>query len=318
MTPSSVITAPTRVDAAGTTTMATDPFGRVTSLTPPGFGAFTTTYGADGQPMTAAAPNGNTTTSTYDALGRLTTTVTGTRASYGYGYNRAGSRLSEASTISGDPGNGTATLGYDALGRLTSYGLPGIRNQTNTWQEVANRDLLTVDGTPAVQAFDAANRPNTNGYAFDADGRLTARPGSAAFLEWDSLGRLVQVRVSQGGAVLATYTYDALDRLRTVERGASRIRFRYAGTTAAVSGIVDDVGGQRPAPGRPRSRRHGPRRPHGGRHRPPHLRDQRPPRRHLDSRQQRRRHRHPPLRPLGHPPALIGHPPRLALPGLLV
>ena len=49
--------------------------------------------------------------------------------------------------------------------------------------------------------------------------------------------------MSQGGAVLATYTYDALDRLRTVERGASRIRFRYAGTTAAVSGIVDDVGG---------------------------------------------------------------------------
>lgn len=243
MTPSSVISGPTRVDAAGTTTMATDPFGRVTSLTPPGFGAFTTTYGADGKPMTAAAPNGNTTTSTYDALGRLTTAATGARASYGYGYNRAGSRLSEASTISGDPGNGTATLGYDALGRLTSYGLPGIRNQTNTWQEVANRDLLTVDGTPAVQAFDAANRPNTNGYAFDADGRLTARPGSAGFLEWDSLGRLVRVRVSQGGAVLATWTYDALDRLRTVERGGSRIRFRYAGTTAAVSGIVDDVGG---------------------------------------------------------------------------
>ena len=94
MTLSSVITAPTRVDAPGTTTLAVDPFGRVTSLTPPGFGAFTTTYGADGQPMTAADPNGNTTTSTYDALGRLTTTVTGTRASYGYGYNRAGSRLS--------------------------------------------------------------------------------------------------------------------------------------------------------------------------------------------------------------------------------
>ena len=48
-----------------------DPFGRVTSLTPPGFGAFTTTWGADGQPTSAAAPNGNTTTSGYDALGRL-------------------------------------------------------------------------------------------------------------------------------------------------------------------------------------------------------------------------------------------------------
>ena len=170
-------TAPTRVDAAGTTTMATDPFGRVTSLTPPGFGAFTWAYGADGAPMTAAAPNGNTTTYGYDTLGRLLTMTTGARASYTYTLNRAGSRLSEASTISGDPGNGTATL--------------------------------------------------------------TDRPGGAGFLEWDSLGRLVRVRASQGGAVVVTYTYDALDRLRTVERAGSRIRFRDAGRTSTITQLLD-------------------------------------------------------------------------------
>ena len=214
-----------------------------TTRSPPGFGAFTTTYGADGLPSGSAAPNGNTTTYGYDPLGRLLAQVTGTRASHAWTLNRAGSRLSEASTISGDPGNGTAALAYDALGRLTGYALPGIRTQASTWQEVPNRDLLTVDGVPGSQAFDAANRPSSNGYAFDADGRMTARPGGAGFLEWDSLGRLVRVRVSHGGAVVAAYTYDALDRLRTVERGSSRIRFRYAGTTTAVSGVVDDVSG---------------------------------------------------------------------------
>jgi RHS repeat-associated protein len=237
-------TAPTRTDAVGTTTMVTDPFGRVTSLTPPGFGAFTWAYGGDGAPTTAAAPNGNSTALAYDPLGRLLTKVTGSRASYAYAYNRSGSRLSEASTISGDPGNGTATFGYDALGRLTSYSLPGIRSMTDTWQAVPNRDLLTIDGVPTSQAFDAANRPSGNGYAFDADGRLTARPGSSGGnLEWDSLGRLVRVRTSQGGPVVAAYSYDALDRLRTVERGSSRLRFRYAGTTTAITGLVDDVAG---------------------------------------------------------------------------
>ncbi len=86
--------------------------------------------------------------------------TTGARASYAYTLNRAGSRLTEASTISGDPGNGTATLGYDPLGRLTCYALPGIRKPLGRrWQEVPNRDQLTIDGTPAAQTFDAANRP---------------------------------------------------------------------------------------------------------------------------------------------------------------
>ena len=58
---------------------------------------------------TAVAPNGNTTTSTYDALARLLTKVTGTRAAYAMTYNRAGTRLKESSTITGDPANGTAT-----------------------------------------------------------------------------------------------------------------------------------------------------------------------------------------------------------------
>jgi RHS repeat-associated protein len=238
-------TAPTRTDASGAYTMAVDPFGNLTSMTDPIHATpFTWTYGADSQPSAAAAPNGNSTTLTYDPLGRLLSKLTGSRASYTYTYNRAGKRLTEASTITGDPANGTATTGYDALGRLTSYSLPGIRTLGDTWQAVPNRDSVTTDGIPVSQGFDAANRANTNGYSFDADGRLTTRPGSSgASLEWDSLGRLVRVRVSAGGAIVAAYTYDALDRLLTVDRSGSRIRFRYQGSSTAVAQVVDDASG---------------------------------------------------------------------------
>ena len=238
-------TAPSRSDASGAYTMAVDAFGRITSVTDPIHASpFTWTYGADGQPTQFAMPNGNSTTMTYDPLGKLLTKVTGTRASYTYAYNRAGNRLTEASTVTGDSGNGTATFGYDPLDRIASYALPGVRTLADTWQAAPNRDSLTVDGVPSTQGYSAANRPNNGGYSFDADGRMTARPGAAGtWLEWDSLGRLVRVRATQGGAIVAQYTYDALDRLLTVERSGTRIRFRYQGATTSVAQVVNDVSG---------------------------------------------------------------------------
>ena len=238
-------TAPTRTDASGAYAMAVDPYGRITSLTDPVHASpFTFAYGADGQAATAAAPNANSTAFTYDPLGRLLTKVTGTRASYTATFNGAGNRLTEASTITGDPGNGTATTGYDPLGRLVSYDLPGIRTLGATFDAVPNRTGLATDGVPSVQTYSAANRP-TGAYTYDADGRMTARPGSTGgSLEWDSLGRLVRVRVTPGGTIVAAYTYDALDRLLTVTRpGQATIRFRYAGTTTAPAQVIDDTTG---------------------------------------------------------------------------
>ena len=60
---------------------------------------------------------------------------------------------------------------------------------------------------------------------------------------WDHLGRLTQVK-NAGGTVLATYTYDPLDRLRLIDYGAGvRIRFRYVGLTTAVAQWLDDAAG---------------------------------------------------------------------------
>ena len=239
-------TAPARTDASGAYTMQVDAFGRLTSLTDPIHGSpFTWAYGPGGQVQTFTMPNGNAASYAYDALGRLLASATGARASYTYAYNQAGSRLSEASAVTGDPANGTATFAYDQLGRLTGYALPGIRALGSTWQAVPNRDSLTVDGVPSAQGFSAANRPNTSGYTFDADGRMTARPGTlGGALEWDSLGRLARVRATPGGTLVAQYTYDALDRLLTVDRpGQTRIRFRYQGTSTAVAQVADDATG---------------------------------------------------------------------------
>jgi hypothetical protein len=44
--------------------------------------------------------------------------------------------------------------------------------------------------------------------------------------------------------VLATYTYDPLDRLRMVDYGSnSRVRFRYVGLTTSVAQQIDDASG---------------------------------------------------------------------------
>jgi RHS repeat-associated protein len=242
-------TAPTRTDASGSYTMTVDKAGRITSIDDPvhaanwtfGYGA-TGALAATGWPTTTAL----TTTSGYDPLGRLTsrTTTPGPRASYTETYNRAGHRLTEASTTTGDPANGTATTGYDPLGRLTSYDLPGIRSLGSTFDAVPNRTSLTANGNSVSTIFDAANRPTSSGYAYDADGRMTTRTGAAGTtLSYDSLGRLAEVRQNPGNTLVARYTYDGLDRLLKVERATGIIRFRYQGTSTAVAGIVDDGSG---------------------------------------------------------------------------
>jgi RHS repeat-associated protein len=247
--------APAWTDPSGTYTASLDPFGRETGLLDPihGSTAWTTAYRADGQPASRTDPAGNTTAFAYDALGRLTAkTTTGsggspTRAAYAFTYNRAAQRVAETSTVTGDATNGDVDYTYDPLGRLTGYARDGADAVTYGWQAVPNRSSVQVAANPAVTTtFDAANRPLSDSaggsYASDDDGRLTARPGQT--LEWDSLGRLVHVLSAPGGATLATYTYDPLDRLRLVDHGGSdRTRFRYVGLTTSVAQVVDDTTG---------------------------------------------------------------------------
>ncbi|HJP88998.1 MAG TPA: RHS repeat-associated core domain-containing protein [Candidatus Limnocylindrales bacterium] len=242
-------TSPTWSDASGSYTATIDKFGRETGLLDPIHGAtsWTSVYRADGQQASLAAPNGNTTAWTYDDAGRPTgsaTTAAGpvTRASYAYALNRAGQRLSEASSITGDPTNGTANFTYDALGRLTGYSGTPVTSQAYTWDKVTNRLTKQVGaGTTVTMTYNNANRTTSdsagNTYTNDLDGRLTGQVGET--LVWDALGRLTQVKDPITSANISTYTYDALDRLLTVTNGGGLTKFRYVGATNQVAQARD-------------------------------------------------------------------------------
>jgi RHS repeat-associated protein len=236
-------------DASGSYSAGLDKFGRETSLLDPihGMAAWASTYRADGQQATLAAPNSNTTAWSYDASGRpIGSATTGTgpvaRASYTYTLNRAGQRLSEVSTITGDPTNGTVSFSSDPLGRLTGYSGTPVTSQAFGWDKVPNRTSKQVGGGAAVTTtYNNANRPTSDSagatYGSDLDGRLTGRPGQT--LVWDALGRLTQVKDPVTSTNISTYTYDPLDRLLTVSNGAGLTKFRYVGGTTQVAQARD-------------------------------------------------------------------------------
>ena len=242
-------TSGTRSDASGSYDFDFDEWGREVGIEAPidTSSPFTFTWRPDGDRKQRSDPNGMDHDYRYSG-GRLRRIVSdgsgcsgASCADIDYTYDRAGMRLSEASSIDGDPANGTATFAYDATGRLVAYGAPGsYDDQTYGWSEVLNREQTTTGTDTLSLLFDAADRPVSDSdggtYTHDADGRMTAHPGGV--LEWDSLGRLTAVR-DEEGVLISAYTYDALDRLREVTTGGVTTRHRYVGITTQVAQLRD-------------------------------------------------------------------------------
>jgi YD repeat-containing protein len=183
---------PTRTDPSGSYGTTLDAYGRLVTLTDPLHTSghlYTWTYAPSGAVSASSDPTGNTTTNTYDPLGRLTarSTTGGTGctacAVYSFTYNNAGNQLTRVSTISGDTANGTTSFAYDALDRLTTYTPPTvIQPQSYTWNGLPDRARITIGtGTPLNVTFDAADRPVSDdaggAYSADNEGRITAFPG---------------------------------------------------------------------------------------------------------------------------------------------
>jgi YD repeat-containing protein len=110
-----------------TSLVTLDKFDRPTALDEPvsTTSSFTWSYGADGQVRDFGQPNGNSTHTEYDQLGRASTKETKTgqtsRAAYTWTRNQAGQVRSEQTTITSDPTNNTRAFAYDQAGRLTSF-----------------------------------------------------------------------------------------------------------------------------------------------------------------------------------------------------
>jgi YD repeat-containing protein len=198
--------------------------------------------------------DGNTNTRTYDAAGHLTEIKLAaggtTKADMDYTHNRAGLARTEAVASINAAVNGTASFAYDHLGRLTNYDSPiaSTADRDYAWAKVPNRTGVTSDpsGTPSTltYTYDDADRITADSasgtHSTDAQGRVAARP-SRQFI-WDSLGRLTTVK-DGSGVTITTYTYDALDRVRSYTNSGTQIIFRYVGTSSAIALVRDNTAG---------------------------------------------------------------------------
>ncbi|SDH67851.1 LamG-like jellyroll fold domain-containing protein [Pseudonocardia oroxyli] len=149
---------------------------------------WTTTYDLAGQAVTQTAPDGVTTTSVFDEMGRLT--------------QQSGSGA-EATTDD-------RTFTYDDAGRMTGF-TGGAGAATVAYDD---RGLPT-----AITGI-----PGTSAYAYDGDGRLTTRTDAAGQTDYtyDTGGR--QATATNPAIGAQTYTYNQLSQVEQIAYGTGNRR----------------------------------------------------------------------------------------------
>ena len=173
------------------------------------------------------APNGVTTSLTYDGLDRLFelahTKSPATLAIHQYGYNNANQIVSWLGS------SGNRSFNYDNADRLLSVLKMG-GNESYGYDAVGNRTSSHLSATYGYQAVNKLTSTASATYSYNNNGNMLSRtdgPGTRNFT-WDSENRLKQVSLPSGLTI--NYKYDALDRgvQRTTSAGADE-RFVYDG-----------------------------------------------------------------------------------------
>jgi len=176
------------------------------------------TYNTDGSLNTFTNPNGQVSTNTYDAAGRLTGDGYAT-----YSYD-ASDRLSTI-THSGK----TITMSYGALNRVSSVAYSDFAGNTiqYAYDKMGNLTTLTYPGNKAVNyTYDANNQmktvtdwnTNVTTYNYRTDGQLSDMiypNGVKCVYTYDNAARLTGTsykRNNGAGSVIAEYAY-TLDNL---------------------------------------------------------------------------------------------------------
>jgi RHS repeat-associated protein len=242
-------------DDAGRVLTSSDPLDRVT-----GYG-----YDIDGNgsTLTRPAPTGGgilTTTSGYDAAGRLTTVdyPAGT-PDVSYGYDRTGRRTSMTDGTGtttytyNDRGQLSGTLhsdgtgvgyGYDAAGRQTTISYPGAQTLTRTYDDADNLHTVTDwadrtttytwDNDDALQSIALPNGVTTS-HGHDQSGLTTgittglAAPGGSTTpvvhlgYQYDQAGLLRTATDATDPAtpIIQTYSWDDRGRLDSLTGGTA-------------------------------------------------------------------------------------------------
>ena len=214
--------------------------------------------------------NGKTTQYGYDALGRLTGVTDALNQITNYTYDEVSNRIAQT-----DANNHTTNYAYDQRGRRTKRTLPLGQAETYTYDPAGN--LLTktdFSGKITTYSYDPANRllsktPDasfnapavtygyTNGrrasmtdvtgttvYSYDTNGRPTQVWGAEGQIvyTYDAAGNLT--RMTGPNSIPVNYTYDALNRLHTVQEantGTTTYGYDNVGNLQSVtypSGVV--------------------------------------------------------------------------------
>jgi RHS repeat-associated protein len=245
--------------SAFTATRTYDEAGRVSALAATGLPTRASSYDLASRLVTLTPDDGapgDAVTFGYDRSGLVTSRVTPDGAHTGYAYDEAGRLSSIAATLSSGviafdytrDANGrvisenSSRFSYDELGRLVSWYDPSAdATTTYTYDAASNLTGRSVDGSATLTlAFDDADRITSSGYAYDANGNLTSRPGQR--LTYDALNRLTAVIDASTDATMATYTYDHLNRRASATEASGTVFFHYDGASPDVIAETDEQG----------------------------------------------------------------------------
>lgn len=205
----------------------------------------TTTYDALGRRIAETDQAGLTTQYRYDGLGRLTNVVDALNQVTSYGYDGLGNLISQT-----DANGHTTLFEYDSMGRRIKRTLPEGQIETYAYDFSGNMtnkvdfngkvtayeydDLNRLTGKLPDASFAASNvlftysamgqrlsmsdQSGVTTYQYDDRDRLTekATPQGTLSYTYDLHGNLTGIQSSNSNGVYLAYTYDDLNRLKTV------------------------------------------------------------------------------------------------------
>jgi RHS repeat-associated protein len=259
-------------DAAGDRTSVTDPDGNVTSTAYDAAGRATTVvqgYGTaaaststllydaagnlqsetTGYSPTASYSHPSTTSYGYDALNRVTTTITGygtsAAATVVTAYDAAGNVLSVT-----DPNGNVTSYGYDPLNRqvtlIEGYNTTAASTATTLYDAAGN----VVARTTGYSSSTTYSHPSTTSYGYDALNRVTTvisgygtSVATTATMQYDAAGNLLSKTTgysptsSYSHPSTTSYAYDALNRTTQVITA-----YGVSGQQRTTSAVYDAAG----------------------------------------------------------------------------
>ncbi|QHQ28837.1 putative rhs family protein [Xanthomonas albilineans] len=240
--------------AGGTLTASYDAGNRLMVLSDSLSGTLNWSYDGFDQVTQANGPQGSIVYG-YDAVGRRTSMQAATQTKVNYAYDD-GDRLTGIAQ-----GTDTVSFAYDNANRLSSKTLPNqvqtvyVYNDANqvtglAWGKTGQAalgslgygydsrgQLVAQTGSHAPQALPPASTNNTfddnnrqtqangNARSYDADGHLLS-DGTRTYT-WDDRDHLSQI--TQGGTVIASYSYDALGRRSAKTESGATTQYLYDG-----------------------------------------------------------------------------------------